>query len=243
MSPYPTKKIDKDNDGSELVDYIIKKYNENKGYIPVRNISINIETKKNKYKLIRLNDEQFYLLHKNSIAIFEDYGHLISLFADKNIIYSSLSKMYTALKILFGESSKCYDDWKGSFSFPFLIHFYNSEEEFEYLMDLRNIRSSIEFGITKLINVDDKFKRDILHNPFEEFAREEINYFINYCIGFLTGFFKSIADRYNDDFFKIVESNLILFGYKDGCFFDDQYNDENEFDEAIQKLKKIIIYQ
>lgn len=46
MSPYPTKKIDKDNDGSELVDYIIKKYNENKGYIPVRNISINIETKK-----------------------------------------------------------------------------------------------------------------------------------------------------------------------------------------------------
>ena len=56
-------------------------------------------------------------------------------------------------------------------------------------------------------------------------------------------FLKKAGITLPDDFFKIVESNLILFGYKDGCFFDDQYNDENEFDEAIQKLKKIIIYQ
>ena len=126
----------------QLVDYIIKKYNRSKSYIPVKNISINLKTKKNNYKLIRLNDEQFYLLHKNSIAIFEDYGHLISLFADKKIIYSSFSKMYTVLKMLFGESGKYYDDWKGSFSFPFLIHFYKDEEEFGYLMNLRNVRSS-----------------------------------------------------------------------------------------------------
>ena len=47
----------------------------------------------------------------------------------------------------------------------------------------------LEFGIAKLITVEDKFKRDILHNPFEEFAKDEIAYFINYYIGFLTGFF------------------------------------------------------
>ena len=36
----------------------------------------------------------------------------------------------------------------------------------------------------------------------------------------------------------IVPSNLILFGYNDGRFFDNQYDDEDEFNEAIQKFKK-----
>ena len=63
-------------------------------YIPVKNISMDIETEERIYKLIRLNDDQFYLLYKNSISIFEDYTHLMSLSMDKDIIYSSFSKMY-----------------------------------------------------------------------------------------------------------------------------------------------------
>ena len=35
-----------------------------------------------------------------------------------------------------------------------------------------------------------------------------------------------------------VESNLILFGYKKGLFFDDQYESEDEFNEALEELKK-----
>ncbi len=104
-------------------------------------------------------------------------------------------------------------------------------------MNLNNVRSSIEFKIYKLIDADDKnFKRDILHKPFEEFPREEITYFINYLVGFLTGYFEHLRNRYDEFFFKTVESNLILFGYKDGCFFDNQYKTEEEFREAIQEL-------
>lgn len=232
--------INEDNgDNAGLVDSMIKKYSKKKGYTPVKNISINIETKERIYKLIRLNDEQFYLLYKNSISIFEDYGHLMYLSMDKDIIYSSFSKMYITLKELFGESGKYYDDWKGSFSFPFLIYFQKGEEEFGYLMNLHNIRSSIEFKIAKLIHADDeKFERNILHKPFEEFPREEINYFINYFVGFLTGYFESVRDRYDEFFFNTVESNLILFGYKDGCYFDNQYENEEEFREAIQELMR-----
>ncbi|QTA89027.1 hypothetical protein [Desulfonema magnum] len=204
----------------------------------MKNASVDIRTEENVYKLIRLSDEQYYQLRKNSVPIFEDYGHLISLFMDEDIIYSSFSKMYVSLKALFGESGKYYDDWKGSFSFPFLIHFYKGEEEFGYLINLMNIRSSMEFNLVKLIPADDdRFDRSVLHNPFEEFPREEINYFINYFVGFLTGFFKTTADQYDECFFKTAESNLILFGYNDGDFFDDQYDNEEEFREAIQKLK------
>ena len=221
-----------------LVNSMIKKYSGRDNYIPVKNISMDIETEERIYKLIRLNDDQFYLLYKNSISIFEDYTHLMSLSMDKDIIYSSFSKMYITLKDLFGESGKYYDDWKGCFSFPFLIHFQKDDEIFGYLMNVCNVRSSIEFKIAKLIHADDKqLKRDIIHKPFEDFPREEMSYLINYFIGFLTGYFEYIKNSYDEFFIKTVESNLILFGYKDGRYFDKQYESEGKFRRAIQKLK------
>jgi len=231
-----------DNDNTEIVSNIIARYNEVKEYKSIKNVSINVETEKNVYKLIRLNDEQYYQLHKNSIAIFEDYGHMMSLYADKDIIYSSFSKMFTALKLLFGESGKYYDDWKGSFSFPFLI-LNKDKEEFAYLMNIYNIRSSIEFGIRKLIPVDDTLERDIIHNPFEEFSKEEINYFINFFVGYLTGFFNVISKQYNKLFFQTIRSNLILFGYDGTEFFDYQYDEEEELKEDIEELEKKIKQQ
>ena len=76
-------------DDLNLVNSMIKKYSGRDNYIPVKNISMDIETEERIYKLIRLNDDQFYLLYKNSISIFEDYTHLMSLSMDKDIIYSS----------------------------------------------------------------------------------------------------------------------------------------------------------
>lgn len=203
------------SDNTDLVHSMIKKYSRKKDYAPVENISINIETKERIYKLIRLNDEQYYLLYKNSIAIFEDYMHLMYLSRSEDIIYSSFSKMYVTLKALFGESGRYYDDWKGSFSFPFLIYFQKGEEDFGYLLNICNIRSSIDFKIAKLIHADDKkLERHILHDPFEEFPREEITYFTNYIVGFLTGYFKSLKKIYDEFFFQAVGSDLIFLATK-----------------------------
>ncbi len=240
MSNNKEKKDNSDN--LDLVYALIKKYNKKQPDTPIKNISIDIKTEKNVYKLIRLNDEQFYLLHQNSISISEDYGQIMDLSMDNDLIYSSFSKMYVTLKELFGVSSKYYDDWKSSFSFPFLIYFQNGEEEFGYLMNLHNFRSNIEFRIAKLIPADDeKFERGIAYNPFEEFPRHEIHYLINYFTGFLSGYFKTIEKQYDEFFFKIAQSNHILFGYKEGQYFDSYYQNEEEFESAIQDLKKVEI--
>ena len=231
--------IKRDSDNTELINYVIGKYRQKKNYTPVDNVSITIKTKENVYKLIRLNDEQFGLLYENRLAISADYGHLMSLDADKDVIYSSLSRMYVALKEIFGESGNYYDDWKCSFSFPFLIYFQKENEEFGYLMNIYNVRSSIEFNPAKLISAgDDTANRNALHEPFAEFPREEMNYFINYFIGYLTGRFEWISKRYNEFFFLAVMSNNILFGYKDGHYFDTHYEDEQDFDAAIQELEE-----
>ncbi len=227
---------DGNSDNIAIINEMIDKFNKI-NHNPVKNISINIKTNIRTYKLIRLNDEQYYLLRKNSISVRQDYSHLISLFLDKQIIYSSLSRMYITLKKLFGESGNYYDNWKGSFSFPFLIYFCSDEEIFGYLMNTYNTRSSIEFAIAKLIHADDQqYDRNVLHEPFEEFPREEINYFIDFFVGFLTGYFETIKSKINEFFFQTVQSNLILFGCKNGCYFDNQYDNEKEFHQEIQAL-------
>jgi hypothetical protein len=233
--------INNDNTSdSAFVDSVIEKYSKKEDYTHVENISMDIETDVMKYKLIRLNDEQFYLLRKNSVSLFENYGHLMSLSRATDIIYSSFPKMYITLKDIFGESGKCYDDYKGSFSFPFLISFQKGEEKYEYVMNIYNVRSAIEFNMAKLIHADDKTtERGILYHPFDEFPESEITYFINYIVGYLTGYFRMLMKEYDEFFFHSVQSNLILYGYKDGNFFENQYEDEDEFDVAIQELKDL----
>ena len=132
---------------------------------------------------------------------------------DDDVIFQSFSKMYATLKEIFGESGKGYDDWKGSFSFPFLIHFKKEEQEFSYLINIHNIRSSIEFKLAKLICADDEsFERGVFHHPFQDFPREEIKYFTNYLVGFLAGYFESAKGHFDEYFLKqwsLILSSLV----------------------------------
>ncbi|MEI7695163.1 MAG: hypothetical protein WCI64_05905 [Chlorobium sp.] len=230
------------SEDSALVSSVINKYRKKDDNSPVKNIFIDIETDVMTYKLIRLNDEQFYLLRKNSVTLFEDYAHIMSLSRDDSIIYSSFPKMYVTLKHIFGESGSYYDDYKGSFSFPFLIYFKKGEEEFGYAMNIYNVRSVIEFNMAKLIHADDKTAtRGILNHPFDEFPESEITYVINFLVGYLTGYFRMLVKGYNEFFFHSVQSNLIVYGYKDGKFFQNHYDSQKKFDEVIQELRTIEI--
>jgi len=230
------------SEDSALVSSVINKYRKKDDNSPVKNIFIDIETDVMTYKLIRLNDEQFYLLRKNSVTLFEDYAHIMSLSRDDSIIYSSFPKMYITLKDIFGESGNYYDDYKGSFSFPFLIYFKKGEEDFGYAMNIYNVRSVIEFNMAKLIHADDKTAtRGILNHPFDEFPESEITYVINFLVGYLTGYFRMLVKGYNEFFFHSVQSNLIVYGYKDGKFFQNHYDSQKKFDEVIQELRTIEI--
>jgi hypothetical protein len=148
--------------------------------------------------------------------------------------------MYASLRLLFGESGKYYDDWKGSFSFPFLICFQKEGEEYAYLMNIMNLRSSIEFNMRKLVFPDNEVERGIMYEPFEDFPRREMTYVINFLVGYLSGYFEVVSDQYNELFFHAVDSNLILFGYDGKDFFDYQYDNEDEYRKDIEELKKKI---
>ena len=230
------------DDNAKLVNATIKKYCGQVDDVPsgeTKNISIDIWTEEQDYKLVRLIDKQYYMLRKNSIAILDDYEHLIIMSTNEELIFSSHAKMYASLRWWFGECGKCYDDWKGSFSYPFLIYIKNGEEEFEYLMNIFNTRSAIEFKLLKLVpSGDEKLNSMILYKPFDDFPREEINNLNQYFTAFFSGFFKSVSKKTCEPFFGTVDSNQIVFGCKDGKYFDDHYEDRNQFHEAIKELEK-----
>lgn len=190
------------------------------------------------YNLIRLDNKTYFKLRKNVIFIEDDYEQLDDLADDEELIYSNMAKMYVALKTRFGESGTSYDDWKGSFGFAFLLSFAHDGKEMEYMLNIYNLRSSIEFRLFKLPGADEQnIDRHIYHQPFPDFPRPAIRSVFNYIVGFLSGYFETMEKWYDEPFFQTVASNLIVFGFKDGQFFDEQYEDQEDFEAVVKELK------
>lgn len=194
------------------------------------------------YRLTRLMDDEYVEYHRNSMPI-EDNSFfefmLITHLEEKGELLK-FSEVYVALQQLCGRSSKIYDDWKSSFSFPFLFEIHKEENVFPYLLTIRNFRSSLEFKFRRILDPDDKqYDRDVIHEPFEdEFSAEDIHKFLTFFHGYLEGYFSVIKKHYDTFFFKRVDSNLILFGYKNNEFFEEQYEDQETYHAAIEELEK-----
>src|SRR5689334_16330657 len=74
-------------------------------------------------RLTRLDDAGFANLLRRSLAIEEDYGFEVRFFlalAERRDALN-FAQAYLALRETAGESGRLFDDWKGSFSFPFAL--------------------------------------------------------------------------------------------------------------------------
>ena len=72
--------------------------------------------------------------------------------------------------------------------------------------------------------------------PFElEFSRQEINYFLSYFHGYISGCFK-VANLMTpaQSFLKRINSNLILYGCRDGVYFEEQHEIPETFHASIK---------
>ena len=205
--------------------------------------TIQLEVEGVDYEFIRLSDGQYYDLWQHSLAISDRHNFDLAYFLYRHEREFSLNfaQVYAALKSLFGESGKFYDDWKGSFSFPFLLHVRKDGQTLDYLLNVLNLRSSLEFSVRKVLQPDEKhFDRDIIHQPFEqEFSGEEIKQFGFGFYGYLRGYFKAVAKRWQEPFVQTTGSNLIVFGYLQGDFFEKHFESSEAYDKfcAEQRLQ------
>lgn len=197
------------------------------------------------YRLTRLDLDEFLRLNKRALHISDDYGFYLSLHRmlraqDKDL---NFAQVYAALTMLAGQSSKWVDDWKGSFAFLFLVHLQREDgRRFEYLLNIYNHRDALYYGLRKILpDGEMNFDMRLLYKPFEEeFSCLEINGFIAWLHGYLIGFFRSSKKYWTQPFFHRVDSNLILFGYKDGEFFERRCESEEEYDELLVHLQRTV---
>jgi hypothetical protein len=202
---------------------------------------IDVKCKGVKYGIWRLSDTEYTKLRETSLPI-KDYNfevnYHLGLYSDRGL---KLAEIMTILEWLLGESSDFYDDWKCGFYFPTLLTITKENEMFYYLMTIYDYRGSIQFHLYKIVDNPPKkaSDRDTVRQPFPDFSEEDIKYFTSFFYGYLEGYFEMAKSWIpTKTFIKTIDSNSILYGCKDGKFFEEHYESESLYRLRIKLFKK-----
>lgn len=196
------------------------------------------------YHLAHLSDMLYSMLWEQSVAIHdESYWNLFMLRRNRELRGEEslqFGQIYVALKQICGQdSSKERDTWKSAFLFPFLLTGTWNQQGLLYLLRIMNYRSSLEMSLRRLMAVDHaSTDRYVVRQPLEnELPQAAINELCMWMYGYLEGYFSTIPPDMIEPFYRRVDSNLILFGYQDGAFFERDYEDLETYHAAIQQLQ------
>lgn len=193
------------------------------------------------FSLWRLSDAEYQQLRSQSFRIQLDGMWLLRLALDRHGPDElNLPKTLLVLEAKFGRSSTYLDDWKQTFSFPFLLAITKPSETFYHLLTIADYRGALEFWLYR-IGDDLKYSQerlDISHQPIaNEFSDDEIKYVISYLWGFLEGYASQRCQGEIKPFFRHVDSNHVIYGYWDGKFVEEQIDDLEEYEQMVRTLK------
>ncbi len=138
-----------------------------------------------------------------------------------------LGKIYVALSIMSKNKIRpILDGHKGTFAFHFLIliKINKSNEEFRYLLKIRDWKTCVEFVFYKMIEESerDKFrdKLGFFTKPFEkELDWPEMITLTSFLVGYIEGLTENIDEWYDEEFSASIETIDFKYGYKDGSFY------------------------
>ena len=197
-----------------------------------------------KYGLYRLNDEEYHQLHQMSLSIDVDPIYLMKLEQYFEIKQQrlNLAQINVILTVIAGETRQFYDDWKSSFCFPFALKIETISKILDnYMLTLCDWRGHLDFQFQRLVSdkeISQGMKRDVVKSPFpEELSEDDIKDLILYLHSYFNAHFQSIQHIKWENFFKSIDSNLILYGYQDGEFWQENYREEEEYMQKIEELK------
>jgi hypothetical protein len=190
------------------------------------------------YRLVRLSDGDLYDLLQRSIAIKDDLGFLIRLhlYRRQNGLRGPDFPLVDALLThLTGPTSQRVDPWKGSFCFPFSVHFTVDEQEVVYLLEVYNNKDSIYYPLRKIVPADDeRLKQHVYHPPVEaEFSRDQMNDFLLHFEERLLTEAEVLGTKPLVPFVRGVRASGIVYGLVDGEFFEEQQEGEQAWSAAL----------
>ena len=165
----------------------------------------------------------------------------------------TLAHYYAGLRLIFGKPGTLYDDWKGSFSFPFKVNVCRNGKLFPYALNIVHDRSMPEFRFRRIVQPKEKSNIDlrVYRDPIEhEFSQDDINTVILHIhdllhylriFAFTPGNPESTDPRLRaHDFVILTPSNLIISGCINGVFFEEDFSSEKRFNAAKRHYKHLI---
>ena len=210
----------------------------------------------------RIDDESYRTLGQHSLCITECYGfwrNYIRYSNNEQLKTAPLAFFLAAYECAFGPSDSLFDSYKGAFSFPFAVKILQDNKIIPYLLHVTSWRGSVEFRFFKVLSFDEtRYDINLQHKPFEdELSEHQMNVLVNFVTGFAEGCWNTTQrykDKWNElfpetkqqEFIKAIDSNNILFGYKDGHLFENHYSDQDEYENIKKKLLRPylqVVYQ
>ncbi|PKM33845.1 MAG: hypothetical protein CVV06_20510 [Gammaproteobacteria bacterium HGW-Gammaproteobacteria-10] len=219
--------------------------NEQMHWISLNHDLINCQIK-------RINDDDYFALDCHRIALTEcldAWWYYLRSSNNEDLRAAPLAFFFMIFEHAFGPSGNWYDCFKGAFSFPFALRILKNDAVIPYLINVNCWRGSVEFRFYKIIEADEtRFDTSIIHKPFDdELSEQQMNVLANFLMGFAEGFWtakqrnkdkweKLFPEDTQQDFVKAIDSNYILFGFKDGSFFQMCYSDQDEYEKMKSEL-------
>lgn len=222
----------------QYINEILEKLNAKPVY-PVKNRSITVSAGNVRpVRVIRLTRPQFSEIAKHAVMVeMNDFNWEMSLYRSQSDLL--FSKMFVTLESLFGSTDEqgIDDGYKRSFYFPFLLKFPDEKENLGYLMIVHDHRCGINYKFAKILPLSEHLDQSKCYQPFEDFTKEEIKYTVKFFCSYLESWFDAyLADCYDSFFYKTIPSDLGVYGYKEGEFFDNGFDDPDAYDEFIRDL-------
>lgn len=195
-----------------------------------RKLPLFIESKDITVVFTKLSDREWYETHRVFAPIFQDWELLMSL---DLYVYSEyefdLPRIYTALYTLFGPSNG-YDDYKCSFAYDFRLSVEKQGQDYSYALSLADVKGNMPYFTYYRPPLPGKGP-DAYQQPVEaEFSKEEMRSCTIAFINFLHLFHEAYEQFFNRNFFRVNPYAYLIYGFKEGAFFSEQYPYEREED-------------
>lgn len=181
----------------------------------------------------------------NTLPLFEDLAHFMALrrALEREAPGFNHPRLYAALKSLFGESTTAYDDYKCSFGYPFLLKIVRKGQESRYAMSFTDLKGGINFLLRKILDSSQELEqypdRCVLREPMEhDFSSGEMKFLMTWFVFYMVGFMKSYERCYNEEFARSLDYCFMIYGYRNGRFFQECYENQEDFCSAKRSMSE-----
>ncbi len=177
--------------------------------------------------------DQGYQFHPETIT-----GECIKDLIRRQAPWFDRGRLYASLAANFGESDEKFDRRKCSFQFYFLFKVRAKGKAITYVSSFNDSRGDFEMIFWRIARPHPmsffKSSKYLSIGHAEEFDLQTMLQFTGWLTAFLIGFSSACQHTWNREFTRHHEFRRLIYGFRNGEFFEEYYEDKESFEKERQ---------